>query len=80
MCQTVKVSAATEHTVQIRVLATSADSSQSWDLRCAIREQLIAYIQKNHPLCLPRLRTDLSAPFPEPSPQDKLEGVPGPKT
>ena len=45
-----------EHAMQIRVLATSADSAKSWDLRCDIREKLIAYIQKNHPHGLPQRR------------------------
>ena len=54
-----QVTDATEKTMQIRVLATSADSSKSWDLRCDIREKLISYIQKNHPQSLPRLRTEI---------------------
>jgi small-conductance mechanosensitive channel len=52
-----QVSDASEKTMQLRVLATSADSSRSWDLRCEIRENFIAYIQKNHPKSLPYLRT-----------------------
>jgi hypothetical protein len=55
-----QVTDATEKTMQIRVLATSADSSKGWDLRCDIREKLIAYIQKHHPQSLPRVRTDLN--------------------
>jgi small-conductance mechanosensitive channel len=51
-----QVTDATEKTMQIRVLATSADSSKGWDLRCDIREKLIAYIQKNHPQSLPQIR------------------------
>ncbi|MGC2460077.1 MAG: mechanosensitive ion channel domain-containing protein [Steroidobacteraceae bacterium] len=56
-----QVSDASEKTMQLRVLATSADSSQSWDLRCEIREKFIAYIQKHHPQSLPQLRTQLSS-------------------
>ena len=48
-----------EKTMQLRVIATSEDSSKSWDLRCAIRENFIAYIQKSHPQSLPQLRTQL---------------------
>lgn len=54
-----QVSDASEKTMQIRVLATSADSSRSWDLRCAIREQFIVWIQKHHPQSLPVLRTEI---------------------
>lgn len=48
-----------EKTMQLRVLATAADASKAWDLRCAIREQFITFIQKNHPQCLPRLRAEI---------------------
>ena len=54
-----QVTETSEKTMQIRVLATSADSSKSWDLRCDIREQLIGYIQKHHPNSLPRLRAEV---------------------
>ncbi|MGC8625492.1 MAG: mechanosensitive ion channel family protein, partial [Phycisphaerae bacterium] len=55
-----QVTEATEHTMQIRVLATAADSSKSWNLRCDIREKFIAFIQKNYPQSLPRFRTEIS--------------------
>jgi small-conductance mechanosensitive channel len=51
-----QVTDSNERAMQIRVLATSSDSSKSWDLRCAIREALITYIQKQHPQSLPLLR------------------------
>lgn len=54
-----QVSDADEKSMQLRVLATAADSSKAWDLRCAIREQFIAFIQKNYPQCLPRFRADV---------------------
>lgn len=54
-----QVTDATEKTMQLRVLATSADSSKSWDLRCDIREKFIAFIQKIHPESLPQLRTQI---------------------
>ena len=53
------VTDATEKTMQIRVLVTTADSGKGWDLRCEVREKLIAYIQKNYPQCLPQFRTQL---------------------
>jgi len=59
-----QVTDATDKTMQLRVLATAADSSKSFDLRCEIREKFIAYIQRNHPHGLPRLRTDLLRPSP----------------
>ncbi|HTQ50065.1 MAG TPA: mechanosensitive ion channel domain-containing protein [Candidatus Acidoferrales bacterium] len=59
-----QVTDATEKTMQIRVLATSADSSKSWDLRCDIREKFIAYLQKHYPQCLPRLRAEFGGAAP----------------
>jgi small-conductance mechanosensitive channel len=59
-----QVTDATEKTMQLRVLATSADSPKSWDLRCDIREKLIAYIQKNHPQSLPQVRASFDKTFP----------------
>lgn len=52
-----QVSDATERTMQLRVLATAADSSKAWDLRCEIREKLIAVIQNDFPRALPRIRS-----------------------
>ncbi|HUC86280.1 MAG TPA: mechanosensitive ion channel domain-containing protein [Candidatus Acidoferrales bacterium] len=57
-----QVSDASEKTMQLRVLATAADSSKAWDLRCKIREDFIAYIQRSHPQCLPRVRADITSP------------------
>jgi small-conductance mechanosensitive channel len=54
-----QVTDAKERTVELRVLATSADASKSFDLRCAIREKLIAFIQRSAPQWLPRERVAL---------------------
>lgn len=59
-----QVTDATEKTMQLRVLATTADASKGWDLRCHIREQLITYVQKNHPQSLPRFRAVISGESP----------------
>ncbi len=56
-----QVTDATEKTMQIRILATTADSSKGWDLRCDIREKLIAYIQKHHPQSLPHFRAEIGS-------------------
>jgi hypothetical protein len=55
-----QVSDATERAMQLRVLATSYDSSSCWNLRCEIREKFIAYIQNHHPQSLPRTRLNAS--------------------
>jgi Mechanosensitive ion channel len=58
----VQVTDTSERGMQVRILASSADASKSWDLRCEIREKLVAYIQHRHPHCLPRLRAQLESP------------------
>jgi len=59
-----QVTDATEKTMQIRVLATAADSSKAWDLRCDIREKFITFIQKNYPRSLPLVRMDFAGSGP----------------
>src|SRR5262249_42523607 len=59
LCQ-VQVVDTSERAMQVRVLVSAPDSSMAWDLRCRIREGLIAFIQREYPHCLPRLRTDLA--------------------
>jgi small-conductance mechanosensitive channel len=54
-----QVSDASERCMQVRVLATSADSSRSWDLRCEIREKLLAYIHRTYPGTLPHFRAEI---------------------
>ena len=61
-----QVTDAKEQTLELRALASSSDASKSWDLRCEMREKLVAFIQKNYPDSLPRQRTTLErAPRPE---------------
>jgi hypothetical protein len=52
-----QVTDAKERTLELRALASSSDASKSWDLRCEVREKLVAFVQKNYPDSLPRLRT-----------------------
>jgi small-conductance mechanosensitive channel len=48
-----------QHTVEIRVIVSSPDAGQSYDLRCDVREKLISFLQKNYPDSLPRIRATL---------------------
>jgi small-conductance mechanosensitive channel len=61
-----QVTGSTELTMVVRVTASAADSSSAWDLRCDLREQLLDWLQREHPGALPRVRTE---PAPEPSSQ-----------
>ncbi|WP_345191831.1 mechanosensitive ion channel family protein [Algibacter agarivorans] len=43
-------------TIEIRTSFSAKNASDIWDLRCTIREQLIEFMQKNHPASLPKIR------------------------
>ena len=46
-------------TIRIRGLMSARTSPQAWDLRCEVREKLIAWMQAEFPEALPRLRGEL---------------------
>jgi small-conductance mechanosensitive channel len=54
-----QVTNTTDRSMELRCLVSSVDSNKNFDLRCLVREQLIAYLQKNHPHNLPRVRAEL---------------------
>ena len=56
----VQVTNATERTVELRALMSSADSGKAWDLRCYVREKLIGFLQEKYPQSLPRMRAELN--------------------
>jgi len=51
-----QVTEAKERTIELRALASASDAGRSFDLRCEVREKLVAFIQKNYPDSLPRVR------------------------
>ena len=53
-----RVTDATERTMQIRVLCTAASSALAFDLRCTVREGLIDFMQREYPQFLPKVRFD----------------------
>lgn len=54
----VVLSECTEQSVQIRIAASTNDYGSTADLRHYLREQLVGFLQKEYPHCLPRLRYD----------------------
>jgi small-conductance mechanosensitive channel len=49
-------------TLELRMLISAANSSDAWDLRCWLREQMVAHIGREFPASLPRLRAEISGP------------------
>ena len=53
----VQVTDASPSTIKVRTIASSRNSSDAWDLRCMLREELVGFLQKDYPEALPRGRT-----------------------
>jgi small-conductance mechanosensitive channel len=57
-----------DRALQLRALVSARNSGEAWDLRCEVREKLIAFLQEGFPEALPRQRAafvDLGRPSPE---------------
>jgi small-conductance mechanosensitive channel len=67
----VQVSDATERAMQVRVLVSARNAGKAWDLRCAVREGLLAFLAREYPASLPRIRLDEGASSPAPSPSGR---------
>ena len=52
----VQVTDSSDQAIQVRFLMSAANSSKNWDLRCAVREGMVTFIQEYYPAQLPRLR------------------------
>jgi len=51
-----QVTEARERTLELRALASAASASRAWDLRCEVREKLVAFLRERYPETLPRVR------------------------
>lgn len=60
-----QVTEAGPQTLELRALASAADASLAWDLRCEVREKLVTFLQREHPDSLPHIRAELR-PAPTP--------------
>ncbi|PCD04680.1 hypothetical protein COC42_03615 [Sphingomonas spermidinifaciens] len=49
--------------IEVRILATARDAATAFDLRCDIREALLAYVRDQMPEALPRRRVAMDAPL-----------------
>ena len=59
-----QVSDTKERTVEIRALVSATSAPTAWDLRCEVREKLIAFLQQEYPEALPRTRQLVVDEFP----------------
>ncbi|WP_460053180.1 mechanosensitive ion channel family protein [Spirochaeta dissipatitropha] len=56
----IQVVDSTPTTMILRSLISASNSPRTWDLRVLIREELISYLQQEHPEYLPRTRVDMN--------------------
>jgi small-conductance mechanosensitive channel len=54
-----QVTNTSERGIELRALMSAADASAAWDLRCEVREKLVAFLQEQYPQALPRIRAEL---------------------
>lgn len=59
--ESVQVVEASDRALQVRFLMSAPDSTRLWELRCAMREQLVTFMQTHYPAHLPRLRAQMLA-------------------
>ncbi|MBC5782150.1 mechanosensitive ion channel [Ramlibacter sp. USB13] len=52
----VQVTDAKERTIEVRVLVSASNSGKAFDLRCKMREALLAFLAREHPQALPQVR------------------------
>jgi small-conductance mechanosensitive channel len=54
-----QVTDAKERTIELRAIMSANSSGAAFDLRCEVREKLIAFLQREHPDALPRERSEV---------------------
>jgi small-conductance mechanosensitive channel len=68
-----------ERSMELRCLVSSRNSSENFDLRCLVREQMTAWIQQNHPTAFPITRfSAISGPL-NSDPGDRTGEVESPR-
>ncbi|OIQ89600.1 miniconductance mechanosensitive channel MscM precursor [mine drainage metagenome] len=65
----VHVTESDDHALQVRLLMSAANSARAWELRCRVREAMVAYLQREWPQHLPnrRLNWQPDEPFASPA-------------
>jgi small-conductance mechanosensitive channel len=64
-----QVTDAREETVEVRALVSARDSGATFDLRCEVREKLIAFLGAEYPGALPRRRQQAAVASEQPEPR-----------
>jgi hypothetical protein len=74
------VTGSTPTTMEVRAAMSARDADDVWTLTCAVREELISWLQREHPYALPRVATAPAAVPPQrTSPDGHGFGPPAPR-
>ncbi|WP_245431151.1 mechanosensitive ion channel family protein [Rhodoplanes roseus] len=60
-----QVTDATDRTIELRALVSARTAGEAFDLRCEVREKLIAFLREVHPEGLPHVRAEIAEKTPE---------------
>jgi hypothetical protein len=71
-----QVSDAREGVIELRCLVSARNAPQCWDLRCEVREKLIAFIQAEYPHALPHMRVAMDRVSNDAAPHNKINAAP----
>ncbi len=63
---TAQVTDARGGTMEIRLLMSAQNAPAVFDLRCYVREQMLNFLQKEHPEALPKIRSEVRATMEDP--------------
>ncbi|MGW6744892.1 mechanosensitive ion channel family protein [Streptomyces sp. NPDC055025] len=74
----------TPSTMEVRAVVTAKDANDIWTARCAVREEMLAWLAEHHPYALPRIGTAPAAVLPgqsrgEPEPLPEPGRAPDPE-
>ncbi|MGS0741405.1 mechanosensitive ion channel family protein [Glaciimonas sp. GG7] len=69
------VTDSTDRAMQLRLLVSAQDSGIAFDLRCNIREEMIAFIAAHYPQALPRLRSAIEVSSAKPGDADAMQTI-----
>ena len=53
----VQVTDTTERAMQLRILVSAVNAAKAFDLRCRVREQMLAFVAREYPQYLPQVRS-----------------------
>ncbi|MFC4374510.1 mechanosensitive ion channel family protein [Nocardia halotolerans] len=67
------VTDSTPTNIVVRATMSAADADDAWSLRCAVREELLTWIRRNHSYALPKIPTAITYPGAETRAGDYLE-------